>query len=257
MTTETKDGIAALRRSHDELAAFVRGLDAADLERQSGSTEWTVADVLSHLGSAAEIGRATLSAGKADMQAAPAIWDRWNAMSPVEKAQHYLEADALYVEAFEALDDEALADTTIDLGFFPAPVDLGFYSGMRLSEVGLHSWDIAVAFDPAATVPEYILPFVLGMLPTFASFLAKPIGKTGTVVFDTTDLDGHYLLELGADSAKLTEGGDDAGATHVSLSADAFARLTGGRLRPEYTPAAVTVEGDLSLDDLRGVFPGY
>ncbi len=30
-----------------------------------------------------------------------------------------------------------------------------------------------------------------------------------------------------------------------------------GRLSPEHTPAAVEVTGNVTLDDLRRVFPGY
>jgi len=34
-------------------------------------------------------------------------------------------------------------------------------------------------------------------------------------------------------------------------------RLIGGRLAPAHTPAGVEVIGDVSLDELRAVFPGY
>ena len=62
MTTLIDRTIAALRTNHDDLSALVRRLDAADLERLSSASEWTVAQVLSHLGSGAEIGLASLRA---------------------------------------------------------------------------------------------------------------------------------------------------------------------------------------------------
>jgi hypothetical protein len=34
-------------------------------------------------------------------------------------------------------------------------------------------------------------------------------------------------------------------------------RLIGGRLSPAHTPPGVEVIGDVTLDDLRAVFPGY
>jgi len=34
-------------------------------------------------------------------------------------------------------------------------------------------------------------------------------------------------------------------------------RLLSGRLKPQYTPAGVEVTGNVSLEDLRKVFPGY
>ena len=60
------------------------------LSRQSGATEWSVAQVLSHLGSGAEIALARLAPAVAG-EAVPeidnqSVWDRWNAMSPEEQA---------------------------------------------------------------------------------------------------------------------------------------------------------------------------
>ncbi len=86
MSTLADKTIAALRTNHDNLVAFVRDLDADDLVRTSGASEWTVAQVFSHLGSGAEIGLATLRAAL-DGQDAPdgefnqSVWARWNAKS--------------------------------------------------------------------------------------------------------------------------------------------------------------------------------
>jgi hypothetical protein len=38
---------------------------------------------------------------------------------------------------------------------------------------------------------------------------------------------------------------------------DAVLRLIGGGLTPAHTPAGVEVIGDVTLDELRAVFPGY
>lgn len=257
MEQGAKEAIAALRRSHDELATFIEELEAEDLERPSAASEWTVAQVLSHLGSAADIGLNTLTTGKADRDAAPPIWDRWNAMAPREQANGFVAADARFVEALEALDDDALAKKKIDLGYLPAPVDIGFVVKMRLSEVGLHRWDVEVAFDPAATVAEYVVPFVLENLPMFAGFFAKPASRTGRVAVETTDPTHSYVLEVRDDGATLSEGSDGSTDTRIGLPAEALLRLTGGRLVPDHTPPSVKVEGKLSLDDLRRVFPGY
>jgi hypothetical protein len=54
--------IAALRSHHEDLAARVRGFDDDDLARESGASEWPVAQVLSHLGGGAEITLAGLQA---------------------------------------------------------------------------------------------------------------------------------------------------------------------------------------------------
>lgn len=252
-----KEAIAALRRSHDELVTFIQKFEPEDLKRPSGASEWSVAQVLSHLGSAAEIGLNTLAEGKADSDAAPAVWDRWNAMSPSEQATNFGQAEGRLVEALEAMDDDTLARRRIDLGFLPSPVDIAFVVKMRLSEVGLHRWDVEVAFDPAATVAEFVVPFVLENLPMFAGFFAKPTGKTGRVAFETSRPTGSYLLELRDDGATLSEGIDGPAGTRIGLPGEALLRLTAGRLGSVHTPPSVKVEGDLALDDLRRIFPGY
>jgi hypothetical protein len=65
VTATTERLLAALRRCHDDLAIRVRSLDEAALGRRSYCIEWSVAQVLSHLGSGAEIALAQLRAARA------------------------------------------------------------------------------------------------------------------------------------------------------------------------------------------------
>jgi hypothetical protein len=53
--------IAALHAEHDILVALLANLDDDRLNSPSGADGWTVAQVLSHLGSGAEIGRAPIA----------------------------------------------------------------------------------------------------------------------------------------------------------------------------------------------------
>ncbi|HEX4863769.1 MAG TPA: maleylpyruvate isomerase N-terminal domain-containing protein [Acidimicrobiales bacterium] len=259
MPVTTKESIGALRKAHEETALIVDGLDEKRLAAQSGSAEWSVAQVLSHLGSGSEIARSTLLAGKRDPEEAQPVWDRWNAMSPSEQASNFVEFERRLVHALEALDDDELSSKKIDVGFLPAPIDVGFFVGMRLSEVALHRWDVDVAFEEDATIRTYLLPFVLERLPLFAGFFAKPIGKAGKVAIETTEPSRHYLLELREDGASLSEETQpptDAG-TRIKMPAESLLRLTAGRLSTDRTPSKVSVDGELSLDDIRKVFPGY
>ena len=259
MAVTTKDSIGALRKAHEETAAIVDGLDEKGLVAQSGAAEWTVAQVLSHLGSAAEIARSTLLAGKRDEEGVQPVWDRWDAMAPAEQASNFVEFESRLVEALEALDDNELSSKRIDVGFLPAPIDVGFFVGMRLSEVALHGWDVEVAFDGDATVRSYLVPFVLERLPLFAGFFAKPIGKAGKVAIETSEPSRFYLLELREDGASLSEETQPptGAGTRIEMPGESLLRLTAGRLSPERTPSKVTVQGELSLDDIRKVFPGY
>ena len=78
--------IAALRSGHDGLAGHVSGFGDDDLARPSAAADWDISQVLSHLGSGAEIAHATLQAA---LDGAPnpgpdfnnGIWDTWNARS--------------------------------------------------------------------------------------------------------------------------------------------------------------------------------
>ena len=63
MESSPQAWIGALRHSHDALRATVEPLDEARLRQQSYASEWSIAQVLSHLGSGAEIFGLFLDAG--------------------------------------------------------------------------------------------------------------------------------------------------------------------------------------------------
>ncbi|HUC04195.1 MAG TPA: maleylpyruvate isomerase family mycothiol-dependent enzyme [Acidimicrobiales bacterium] len=257
MSDPAQLSIQAMRRATDELVARVRTWDEERLRAPSACSEWTVAQVLSHLGSGAEIGLHTLTTGKADPEAAPAVWARWDAMSPVEQAAACLDAGERLVEAFESQDEEARLHRTIDVGYLPLPVDIALVADLRLSELALHGWDVDVPFDPDAVVAPYLVPFVLGRLPLFAGFFAQPIGTAARVAVTTADPDRTYLFDLGTEGATLTEEVPSETTASLALPGEAFVRLTSGRLGPEHTPAGVSATGDLTLGDFRRIFPGY
>jgi uncharacterized protein (TIGR03083 family) len=264
MTPTADATISALRSTHDELAAVVRGLDDEQLLAPSGASQWPVAQVLSHLGSGAEIGLATVRAATGDGEV-PAdgfnqsVWDRWNAMSPREQADGFLAADTASVEAFEALSPQQRADLQVSLGFLPAPLTLASYSGMRLNESAQHSWDVRVAFDDDAAIDETTAALLVDHLADGLGFMLRFSGKADQV-------DGPALVTLGdldhalsvTDAVSLVEADGDCAATATFIGpADAVARLISGRLTPRWTPKAVSVTGNVDLDDLRRVFPGY
>jgi len=68
MSTLADRTISALRGNHDQLTVRVSGFDEEDLARQSGSSQWDVAQVLGHLGSGAEIALAALQAAMAGQE---------------------------------------------------------------------------------------------------------------------------------------------------------------------------------------------
>jgi len=147
--TDATSWVRAVRASHDRLAGLVAGLDGDGLRAQSYDTEWSVADVLSHLGSGAEISALYLEAGVTggeppEMDAFKPIWDTWNARSPEEQAAQSVIANEAFVTRVESLTVEERAAFSVTM-FGRMSVDLAGALGMRLSEHALHTWDVAAA----------------------------------------------------------------------------------------------------------------
>ena len=263
MTPTADATISALRSTHDQLAGVVRDLTDEQLLDRSGASEWTVAQVLSHLGSGAEIGLATLRAATGD-GATPgdgfnqSVWDRWNAMTPREQADGFVDADEALVGAYEALSPEQRADVQVPLGFLPRPLPLSTFAGMRLNEAAQHSWDARVGSDPGAVIEEGSAALVVDHLANGLGFMIGFAGKADAVAEPTLVTLGELGLALSVTDSVALAPAEDGGATAAFHgSADAVARLLAGRLTPPFTPQDVTVTGNVGLDDLRRVFPGY
>lgn len=262
--TDADQIIDALRSGHESLAAVVRGLSVADLTRRSGSSDWDVSQVVSHLGSGAEIVLALLEASL-DGAAAPGgdfnkgVWARWDAMSPAERAAGFLASDEKLVARYEGLDARTREELRIDLGFLPAPVDVATAARLRLNEVTLHAWDVEVAFDPAATLAPAATEPLLDQVSMFLGFITKADaldGRPVAIAVRVTSPDRAFGLSV-AGTVALT---DEPAQPDAVLSAPAewWLRLASGRHSPEHTPATVTLTGGkLTLDDLRGVFTGF
>lgn len=268
MSELTDRTITALRADRDEVAALASGLSDADLERPSGSADWDVAQVLSHLGSSAEIGLAGLQSvlAGADYPGHDfnvVVWDRWNAMGRREQAHAFLDASERYVRAFESLDAATRDSLQVKLPFLPAPAGLEVMTGMRVMETTLHAWDVQVAFTPDAVIgaePAGVLFDQLrGPLAFILGFLGKPSAGSGapaTLRLQLSDPDRSAVLVIGE---RVSWGDDDAEASvTMTGTTEAFLRLASGRLAPAHTPAGLDVSGTgLTLDDLRAMFAGY
>jgi uncharacterized protein (TIGR03083 family) len=248
--------LRAVRASRDRLAAIVTGLDGDALRVQSYDTEWTIADVLSHLGSGAEISLLSVEAGVSGAEppapeAFQAIWDVWNARSPEDQAAQFLVADEALVSRIEALTPDERARFQVKM-FGPQPFDLAQVLGLRLSEHALHAWDVAVALDPAARVAPDAVALLTETLPMMVGWFGRKADEPRTVAVTTTSPDRVFTLDTGGVS--LVPGpADDADAAALTASAEAFLRLVYGRLDDA---AEVSATG-VTVADLQQVFPGF
>jgi uncharacterized protein (TIGR03083 family) len=256
--------ISALRSGYDELAGVVRGLSDEQLAGPSGASEWDISQVLSHLGSGAEIAQNTLQVsleGKPNpgIEFNKPVWERYDNASRRERADWFLAANEALTQSYESLSEEVRDTLRVDLGFLPAPVDVATAATFRLNELAMHSWDVRAGLDPAAAVAADATPILVNMAGGMAGFLGKPAalgGKTAVIAVTTTDPALDLALHL-ADPVSVTPGAPLAPDGTLTLPAEAYLRLILGRLKPPYIPASVQVTGVTSLEQLREVFPGF
>jgi uncharacterized protein (TIGR03083 family) len=260
MTTEPtlEDWLAAVTTSHERLSLLVGTLSPDEVAGQSYDTEWSIAQVLSHIGSGAEIATLSLAAalgerGDLDRDAFPAIWDTWNNRTPEAQAADSLTWDEEHISRLERLTDDELDRLSFD--FIGLQLDAAGAVRLRLGEHAIHVWDVAVSIDPGAALSADAVPLVLEHIQQLFQFVAKPEGDSFRVRLQTTEPDGDYLLDVG-ESVTLSDWAPGLEADGViRLPAEAMLRMFYGRLDPEHTPA-YSAEG-IDLDRVRKVFPGF
>jgi uncharacterized protein (TIGR03083 family) len=258
MPVAAQDWISAFRTSHDRLVGLVGDLDVEALESQSFDTEWSIGQVLSHLGSQAEIMDLFLLSVIEGLAAPggdafPPVWDVWNAKGPLAWRDDSLAANARHIERLEALSPAEVDAFTISM--FGSDRDLVGFLKLRVPEHTLHTWDIAVALDPTATLSPASVPLVVDNLAMIASRTGKGSDDPFTVKVTTTEPARDLLVVVGESVAiePFVEG--SAYDQTLVLPAEAFIRLAFGRLDPARVPDVAT-SGTADLATLRAVFPG-
>lgn len=243
--------IRALRGSRDRLAALLSPLGDDAIKGPSYDTDWSIAQVASHLGSQAEIFALSLEAGLTGgdppaQERFQEIWGRWDNSTPREQVDNSLAVDEALVSRLEGLSEAERDGFT--LAMFGNELDLAGFAGMRLGEHALHTWDVAVALDPTATVAPDATELMTDRLPLLASRFGKPAAEGRTVVIETADPARTFQLTTGPEVAMTVAGG----TADLRLPAEALLRLMYGRLDAEHSPV-----DDPILAELRPVFPGF
>jgi uncharacterized protein (TIGR03083 family) len=256
MTEGHRSAVATLAASHANLKEVVAA--AGEATDPSYCSEWTIAQVLSHLGSGAEIGLLNLNAALAggpppERDLYLAIWDVWNAKSPEAQAADSLVSDAAYISKWESLDDAALDALRVPM--MGRELDASAYVAMRLFEHAVHTWDIAVMSDPAAGVLPVATEMLVGRVPDRigrAAHGAKPAAAPVRLEVTTVAPDDRFALSIEPEAVGIDDGSAADGS--VAIPGEALLRLISGRLDPAHTPAGVSVSGAVSLDELRTLF---
>jgi uncharacterized protein (TIGR03083 family) len=247
----------ALRHSHDTLRAVTEPLSADQLQQRSYTREWSIAQVLSHIGSQSEVFGLFLDAGLSGedppgRDAFPPIWDAWNARSPQAQAADAVAADGALVGRLESLD--AGQRERFRLAVFGMDLDMTGLLRMRLGEHAIHTWDVAVALDPAARVAPDAVGLLVDTLGQLAARAGKPDGTRLRLHVSATGPERDFTLESGETVTLVPSEGEES-PPELRLPAEALVRLVYGRLDPAHTPPVETRGVD--LDELRRLFPGF
>ena len=248
--------LAVLQHSHALLTEAAAPLLPDAVTKPSYASEWSIAQVLSHLGSGAEIFTRFLVAGstsagppeRADMVA---IWNEWGAKSPARQVTDSLAANTNFLERVGELTSGQVESFRV--GMFVGEVDLAGFLVVRLGEHAVHTWDVRVALDPTATIPEDAAELLLPRLSEIASRSGKEGDADLSVAVRTTDPEREFSLRVSREGVQLVNG--TLGEASLRLPAEALVRLVYGRMDARHTPP---LEADgVDLDQLRSVFPGF
>jgi uncharacterized protein (TIGR03083 family) len=261
METDPRRWTEALRNSHDALVAQVTRLAPEQLHAGSYCRGWDIAQVLSHLGSSAEIGllgleRALVDDPPLEREVFPVIWGHWNALSPMDKVAEMVAWDRRLVSVLQGVDDRTLS--SVQVALFGRNLNGTSIVALRLGEHALHSWDIAVAFNPVAEVLPTSVDLLIDRVPFIAGRLGKAEKASGKeqIEIRTFRPERRFFLSV-FERVALSDRVDGEPEGTLELPSAALLRLVYGRLDPRHTPPGVHVEGRADLDELRQIFSGF
>jgi uncharacterized protein (TIGR03083 family) len=240
LATRTIDRLHVL---HDALSARVATITDDELAGTSGAAEWDVAQVLSHLGSQSEIALAASRSEEPPTQEFnESVWARWDALDNRAKAEGFVTSSAALLASFDAVSEQDRVGSTVKLAFLPMPVPYATVMGLRLNEFLLHAWDVLGVVDEVSA--EVLLEHYATGLGFMLGFTAKPecLREPAVVELPGLTLSMSDTVAVSTEPATAKFGG----------TAGQAALLIGGRLRED-----VPVGGNVTLEELRQVFPGY
>ena len=245
----------ALEASVKHLRQIVDDLDETQYTAQAYPSEWTIAQVMSHIGSGAAIMRHGIEAIIAGNQVPDrfnqSVWDEWNAKAPAVQVADSLVADRALIERVALV--PATDRTSFRMSIGPMSLDFDGTLGLRLGEHALHTWDIDVSVDPAATVPEQAAGLIVDTISMLVGFAAKSDGTERQLAIHTCDPERDFVLTIGLDRVSL-EPSAPSDVADLTIPTEALVRLVYGRLDAAHTPAGLD---EAVVATLRPIFPGF
>jgi uncharacterized protein (TIGR03083 family) len=248
------NALEALELSIIHLRSVAESLNESQYVESAHPTEWTIADVMSHIGSAAVIFKRgiddSLEGRETPSQFNQSVWDVWNAKTPHAQVTDALDADKALLTRLLDMNPEERGRYSLNLG--PMSFDFDRAVRLRLGEHVLHTWDIEEAFDKKATLQSEAVPLLIDNLDLIMRFGAKATEHEHTLHIRTSDPVREFALGQSAEGVAFNEV-EGVEEFHLELPAESFVRLAYGRLDAEHTPEGID---SVHLDELRRVFPG-
>ena len=217
--------------------------------------------MLSHLGSGAEIGlpatRPRSPASSRRRRTQPDVWARWNAASPREQADGFVRHNEALVAWLEALSPHDRETLQVKLGYLPAPLP-----SRRSRACGSRSscctHGTPGSGRPAARIDDRVALLAFEHLDGELGFLLRFTGKADQLAEPArVAIDGTGVVVIVEEHVSVSGSGSADPTATFRGTPEAALRLLAGRLKAPYLPDGVDVTGNVTLDDLRRVFPGY
>jgi uncharacterized protein (TIGR03083 family) len=186
-SVETEDYIVTLRRDGARLAEA-----AADLTLPVPSCpEWTVADLVWHVGRVHDFWRQMASGGNPDTRVEP------ERPANAELVKWFAEGVEATAEVLAGLDPKTPAWT------WSEQRDVGFIQRRMAQETAVHTWDALAAAGRDEPVERALAVDGIDELLTFMLPATPPKGL-GSVHLHTTDGPGEWLIVAGEDGWRIT-----------------------------------------------------
>ena len=193
--------------------------------------------------------------------------------STARQVSRSLTVNEQFVSRLERLDSAVRKGFRLVL--FGTKQDLTGLARLRLAEHAVHTWDVAVALDPTATIPPDAVRLLIDQIPGTAARTGRPIVDAQPLTILTREPERRFSLQL-SPTVALSPAEDSAaqGTPHLKMPAEALIRLVYGRLDADHAPGGITEEpldptsssgaaehaprkADDRLHQLRQVFPGF
>ena len=209
---EIAEHIAALRREGELLAAAAE--DGALAATVPSCPDWTVADVVRHVGGVHRWAASFVTLGRAEATTVEEDAVFFAAPADADLLEWYRAAHADLVVALSTADPAVQC-----LSFLPAPTPLAFWARRQAHETAIHRVDVQlVSGSPTEVPPDFAVDGIEELLRCFygpgrgRKLVADP---PRTIGIRPTDVDRAWTVRLEPTGRSVTDG---AGAADLTLS---------------------------------------